>query len=229
MKHTHIREEMMVDYVLGNLSRDDHFKVRSHIKQCQRCTIDVEAWENVLHDKTEKQPSPTFKQRLLATIKHWQVHTKRKFTYVTVSLCMALVIALVYSQLAEQKPLIHEGEHKQLAVDQHIHDRDKLLKTEDYYKHLLKVSTISRVSTINQELLKNEHIHLNKLAQHISHSNKIPLGDHTGLSQQSFMLQDGSICSIDPQQMRMQCVMYTIDKNNKIIPVHSKTLKLMDD
>lgn len=223
--YQHISEEMIVDYILGNLSRDDHFKVRSHIKRCKRCELEIKSWEHLLQGEISKQPSSNFKQHLLATINHWQVRTKQRFTFVTISLCMVLVIGLVYFQLAKQKQFPHDVEHLQLA-EQHMQDIDELIQTDHYMRYLQQMPTFTPTSNGYHELL-NDHIHVNALSNLISPNQR--LNSHKNVSQTFFMLHDGSICTIDPKQMHMQCVVYTIDDNNKIVPVRSKTYELIVD
>src|SRR5690625_2744796 len=48
MNRPHIKEEIMVDYVLGNLSLINFLKIKFHLYTCKRCVIELKNWEKYL-------------------------------------------------------------------------------------------------------------------------------------------------------------------------------------
>lgn len=73
MKEKHIAEEKIVDYILGNLSTNEHFSITSHVKECQQCADTLKLWENLLSEQVAPVPSSSTKEQLMNQTKKWRV------------------------------------------------------------------------------------------------------------------------------------------------------------
>lgn len=218
MKTDHITEEMMVDYVLGNLSREKYFKVQAHLRHCDQCCLDVLAWEKYLHGTIEEQPSRPIQQRLWGTIDRFKRRSKRAFLSGAVALCLIGFLGFLYVSFHKEE-IAKEDKQQNILVEGQIYTVNP---TEVENQSLPTLP-------INYERLNNNKVLYQILSQSLLPSNeRAPVGEDQFVKQ-LFVLQDGSICSIDSIKKQIHCVVYTVEQKNKLVPTHTKTIDLMRD
>jgi len=63
--HKHLREEIIVDFALGNLIQEEERTVLQHIEDCPICKRKLEDWQVVLStDKAKEDPHAHLKERI---------------------------------------------------------------------------------------------------------------------------------------------------------------------
>lgn len=107
----HIQEQKLVDYVLGNLDRNEQFQIQQHLDQCVRCKKIMENWSMVLNKEETSfaQPSPLLKEKLWAKIEqnHKSARQMRKpkliFGLSSLAVILIFMIGLFYYNKTMEK------------------------------------------------------------------------------------------------------------------------------
>lgn len=65
MADYHIKEEHLVDFVLGNLDDLQTKRVSNHIAICRSCRVEWESWQEILTNEVDFEPSEQLSDRLI--------------------------------------------------------------------------------------------------------------------------------------------------------------------
>lgn len=141
MDNNHIFEEKIVDYILGNLSSEEHFSVTSHLKRCRKCADNFQLWQNLLADESVQIPSETAKKEILAKTKKWNFNKRPIYA---LSLCVVVVVFLIGT-------LINDFSNKEIAINQEnsAHNEEEIVTEENFINLYPNVSTMNYVTDKN--------------------------------------------------------------------------------
>lgn len=117
MKERHITEEKIVDYILGNLSSNEHFSITSHVKECQLCADTLSLWENLLSEQVVPVPSSSTKEQLMDQTNKWRV---KKVPIYLVSASILIFVFLFAS-------LLNPSNKTEITVD----ERDEITAIDE--------------------------------------------------------------------------------------------------
>ena len=136
MKNNHLTENQLIDFVLRNLNRAEHLDATEHLRDCERCQVELNSWQSILGETENLQPSMGLEQRIHREIdridekrkKRWQwVRSVRR--YVPVLVC----ILLFFSVLLFQK--VREAD----SHDQLVEQENTIMDGIDYHAEFLPV------------------------------------------------------------------------------------------
>src|SRR5690625_360345 len=99
MSKIHIEDEVMVDYVLGNLSTIDFLKTSFHIIICRRCATELSYWKKYLPTEKSKNTIQNLGNR------KW--NRQRKLTYIAFSM-MTIILLLIINHGNRNKEIYHD-------------------------------------------------------------------------------------------------------------------------
>ena len=218
--HQHIREEKIVDYVLGQLSNQEHFKVNTHLAICSTCAIKRDYWEKHLIVEETPIPSHHLKHKVFTNINHRQSRfNKNRFAYFALSLCLVFIFTLGIFQLSKSDPMVTEEDAEQIIAQpeellDHIHLNNQTVTRLD---HLPLYISNDHIWSINQT-----SYHHNDLYELLSTTNR-------QINDQIIFIHKDHICKYNPKQKQLSCVQIPIhSQTNQFIPIHSKTFQLDD-
>jgi len=218
VKNDHITEEKIVDYVLGNLSELEYFKINTHIKHCPKCYLHVQSWQKTLQKETEKQLVAPSKQQVYNTFFHKQRLKRRRLSFILASLSLfVLMTALFFTQ-------------------QHTNSISSIdLTNEKDIKHFQQV-TYTKNNDLNdltnlflQTSLPydyDETINLKTKKRAISPI-EFPYINKPVTSEQ-IVIADDKICSINWDKMEVVCFKYILDNHERIIPFEPKRVNILN-
>jgi len=219
MVRQHIHEEKIVDYVLGKLSTEEHFKVYAHLTNCKRCASQRDHWEKYLNVETVPIPSPTLKQKIFTNIQQKRNKFNHKFAYIAVSFCIAIILCIGIFQFSKSTPSTNPED-----VSTNLTEQDKELiefirlyatDHQSIDQHTLKV--------LNNEIWKSnmkyhKYIYDDPL---LKHYDLRPIELSRPSNEQIIFISHGSICSYDINRKQILCVQMDLDSNK----IDEKTLQ----
>src|SRR5690625_1829357 len=135
MIHPHIHEEKIVDYVLGELSSEEYFKVNAHLAACKKCASIRDHWTKYLNIESMPIPSASLKPKIFTKISHQKNRLNHKFVYVAVSLCVVFIMCLGIFQLSKPKSIVNNDDTTYLMTPYDMASHEELLE----YIHLNSV------------------------------------------------------------------------------------------
>src|SRR5690625_5124083 len=94
MFQRHIRQEKIVDYVLGQLSNKEHFRVNAHLAKCEQCSKERDYWQHHLHVETIPVPSIELKRKIFFNIEQKRTRNYPKLAYLAVSFCVLVFLTI---------------------------------------------------------------------------------------------------------------------------------------
>lgn len=220
MVHQHIREEKIIDYVLGHLSNKEHFKINAHLAVCEKCTNERNYWEKQLNFETKPIPSPSLKHKVLTEINQktsLKNRFKNRFAYVALGLCSIFILVIGIQQLATNPT---ELDHTQQVA---VQDDDliNLLRLQSNNLQPMEPITNDQLGLINihnyDQLNKTHPIdQLTELWKHPNYQS----------TQQIIFVNNDAICNYEVQNKDITCVRFKINpKTNQLIPVDSTVYK----
>src|SRR5690625_614578 len=136
MKNNHLTENQLIDFVLRNLNRAEHLDATEHLRDCERCQVELNSWQSILGETENLQPSMGLEQRIHREIdrinekkkKRWRwVRSVRR--YVPGLVC----ILILFSVLLFQK--VREAD----SHDQLVKQENTIMDRIDYHAELLPV------------------------------------------------------------------------------------------
>jgi len=96
----HIREELLIDFALGNVAEPLQRKIKEHVHKCERCERKLNEWLEIVSDPTGAQPSSDLKEKVWKSIEISKQPIKKKRTrgfYVALSSAAAMLLILIGS------------------------------------------------------------------------------------------------------------------------------------
>ncbi|MDC3413468.1 anti-sigma factor [Aquibacillus sp. 3ASR75-11] len=84
MKYNHVDEEIIVDFILNNLTNEKKEAVESHLFSCEKCRIKFQVWNDTIGGETQPKeinPSPKLKSRLMNSIEALPPKRKKRQTF----------------------------------------------------------------------------------------------------------------------------------------------------
>lgn len=219
VKCNHIAEEKIVDYVLGNLSRFEYFKINSHIKHCPKCYLHVQSWHDTLMTETGKPLSTPSKQSVYNTFFQKQRLKRQRLTAILTSLSLFVILTVLFfshqhNKLPSQIDLANEKEQQYNQQETYVKTYDE----KDLTNLFLQTSLQSDSDEMNYLKMKN----------------KATLPIESSLIRQSaspeqIIVLDDKICSIDWSKMEIICFKYILNKKQRIIPFETERIKISND
>src|SRR5690625_3793425 len=94
MFQRHIRQEKIVDYVLGHLSSKEHFKVNTHLAKCEQCSRERDYWQKHFHVESIPVPSIQLEHNILLNIQQKRKRNYPKIAYLAISCCLLLLFTI---------------------------------------------------------------------------------------------------------------------------------------
>lgn len=230
MGHQHIREEKIVDYVLGNLSSKEHFQVNAHLAFCKRCASEYDHWKKYLNVETTPIPSKHLKHKIFKNIQQKRNRLNNKYAYIAVSFCITLILCIGMFQFAKSKP-ISDNDHSENLIAQH---EELLYLMNQHSNNYEPIEQLNQVENHNIMFINNHYndkLYINEIDKLYAHPMKTSDLWYRHPYQQSeeriIFINNDAICSYEIQQKRITCVQTRIDPNtNKLIPIDSKIFYL---
>lgn len=225
MVRQHIREEKIIDYVLGQLPNEEHFKINTHLSICMKCRNERDYWEKQLHVKTTIIPSSDLKQRIFTSLNLRKNRFNMRWVYVAVSLCVVFLVSFNYFQSLKLK--INDEYSAQLSTQQHHIDLSEMKHFPGYTQNPSDTLSISSYMMNNPlwlvELYHFDNLYSNYIKTSTINrpSNTLFLA-HNNLGQIFFVVDD-NICSYELHSNQLSCSEIKLSpKNNKPLQIDSK-------
>jgi len=210
VKNNHIPEEKIVDYVLGNLSRVEYFKINSHLKYCPKCYMDVRAWQKTLQLETSRQMPTPSSQQVYSSIRRKQHFKRRCLTVAFASLSLLLLIISLFST----QPSQDLANHSQMTREQPINDMPSISVINNNYNNISDVFLNKNIPSTNNQIIFSKNRNDISLKSNESYLQRY------GTPTQIVIVND-EICSIDWGHMHMICMKYFQNHHGQIIPINT--------
>lgn len=191
MSKRHIHEEMIVDYLLNNLSGEEHFAVTRHLKRCKKCSLETDAWRKFLFNETIVTPSKGAKHKLTDTITHWQQKKTPRYIFAIATVLLVVIVAPLFFQFSNEQLVIDENQtlsSQSIVVNKNPVRKEQTLTTIPLNQ--IFTNNPNHLTNVNWED-KQAFIHLNdKIEQQ---------------EEQVLILRDGSVCLFNEQTLQLTC------------------------
>lgn len=202
MNRPHIKEEIMVDYVLGNVSLFDFFKIKIHLYTCKRCALELKSWENYLKVETSSKFIKKFGKREWFRQPKWLLYS---------SLCLFVIFLLI---IKNESYGIDQTKENQANVTMN-HSNELFVKKFDPKLAITYFQTMNQddyYSTIHSSETMIQHVH--QLTQ--ADGQWMNVMKNNSNDDYYFIQYDESICLVDHSKMEITCILYPFYKNNHI-------------
>jgi len=150
MFQRHIRQEKIVDYVLGQLSSKEHFRVNAHLAKCEQCSRERDYWQDQLHVESIPVPSIELERNIFLNIEQKRTRNYPKLAYLAISFCVLLLLTIGIWQQAKTPTMTQS-------------DSDQPTELQEIASGQLTVADLSALQNImfepaaNQVRLTNHH------------------------------------------------------------------------
>lgn len=214
VKQKHISEEKLVDYVLGNLSRIEYFKVNTHIKHCPRCQLYVQSWQKSLNNTTKNHLITPSKQQVYNTFFHKQRLKRRRFiiTLTSISLFVLMFILVATNNYHDSSTNFTKDDTATKNIDEQLTLTEQQL---DDYTYFLQTNLPSPYDDQIYFHTKYNDYLLKEISQ-IKRLNQT----------KQAIITDEQICIIDWQTMEIICYKYLQHQGQQKIPFYKNQLNI---
>lgn len=154
----HLSENQMVDYILGNLPRDEYFKINTHLNKCTKCHLQVRSWQRILHHENEQEVPALAKQRIYHTYsRNRKFFRQRNFIFYISASIFVLFLTIYFIQQEVSLPANDTNKITIEVVKQHPNSQtiiDKKLENPLLSPKLTGENIY--LKTNNKTLIRNE-------------------------------------------------------------------------
>src|SRR5690625_1000318 len=189
----HLSENQMIDFILGNLPRDEYFKINTHLNKCAKCHLQVRSWQRILQHENEQEVPALPKQRIYHTYsRNRKFFRQRSFIFYLRASIFVLFLTIYFIQQEVSSP----------AKDTHANNF-----TIEIVKHHPQVQTIIDRKLENPLLppkLTGENIYLKTNNKTLSR-NEPTLFYHSKMYEQIYT-KDDRFCFINWNTLNIICV-----------------------
>lgn len=216
MKQKHISEEKLVDYVLGNLSRIEYFKVSTHIKHCPRCQLSIQSWQKSLNHKDQKKLNTPSKQQIYNTFFQKRQLKRRRLIITLMGISLFAFIFLFMTSSKPQDlttPFVKENNANNSVYETLSINEQSL----DDYIHLFLQTHLP--STYEQD----DYFHTkykNALPHKQAEVKRVSKTKHA-------IITDEQICIVNWPSMEVVCYKYLQQQNQKYFRVSPKQFNIL--
>lgn len=210
MVHQHIPEEKLIDYILGQLSSKEHFKINAHLTVCSTCRNEHTTWEKYLNVETKPVPSPHLKQKIWTELDIKRKKLNVKWVYATVSLCAAFLILFSFFHTPKQENVSNHG-----AVVHITPQNNDLFGIQTADPVNIELLNLPSNFMENDEVLVMDVKDFNQIyvnlfsTQSVYNPSRITMLGHNNEGQIYFSI-DHSICSYTIEDTQIYCVQMAI-------------------
>lgn len=200
MKHKHLKEEMIIDYLLGNLTSEDHFYVTKHLKTCTHCSLKYDTWQKYLQVEHVPLPSQEAKQHIFQAIKRWKPKKVPQYVWALTMIGIVIVTTVMMSFTINEHSIVqHEKQHQNdFSIEgQMLHEN---FQTERLSLDHLRQLTNRKIQTIHYPESILQYVYNRQRSHFIS-------------------LQDGTICVYQTNPLEMICYQYDYE-TGKYYPIY---------
>ncbi|UFT98695.1 anti-sigma factor [Radiobacillus kanasensis] len=117
--NSHLTEEKIIDYQLGNLDMEETAQIKEHLDTCPTCQSHLENWKDLLLDvqHVENEPSPQMYQRLQQSIANTKGSMKQKKKYwvfpgFATAVCLIMILFTIYDSKEPTYQVMHNDSIK---------------------------------------------------------------------------------------------------------------------
>jgi|SRR5690625_987886 len=226
MSHQHIREEQIVDYILGQLSSEEHFKINTHLATCKKCINKRDHWEKYLNVNIHPIPSPNLKHKIFSKIHQKKNHRKNAFPFIAASFCVAIIFFIGMFQYSKSAPNINLGDSStNLTEDENLLEFIPLQSTHHETFNRLSSNAVNH-NLLGESTNNREYIYVDSILQ--KYENAWLLRLEKELHTKIIFVNNDSVCSYEPTEKRISCVQVMLDlQTNRLIPIDSKTFQFI--
>lgn len=116
----HIPEELMIDYVLGNLSKDERQLLDEHIHRCSHCQEELTSWKLLLNNNQKVTPSDSLDKRIKNTIQikgnsKPKIGNRKAFCFIAGAAAI-FIICLGLLQITQLQPISDNNDQEYLTA-----------------------------------------------------------------------------------------------------------------
>lgn len=204
MKGNHILEEKIVDYVLGNLSHKEYFKVNTHIKRCPKCYLHMKHWEKSLKNEIKGDLNTPAKHQIYDSFFENQRIKRRRLTFIFTSLSIvALIFMMVFlnGQLKSPTEVNFANNDNQQFTEQIYPNTHQL---GDQTKLLLRTGVHPMAHETTDLNIKNNPFFLPELLN-VKQDNRVDV----------LMNAQNQLCVINWETLEVACYEYIKDQNTQ--------------
>lgn len=197
MKNKHLYEEQLIDYILGNLSSDEHFFVTRHVKRCRKCAQTLNMWQNLLSEETIRVPSTRIKKQLMKKTNSFALEKIPRFAFIFTFIGLLFFSVSYIGKISKDETVVKNEEALQVVQ-------------EDLLSNQLGIQQL-HITTLNSETISKQN---HKKDIPVFSKNEVP--NH--YINQLVFFQNGPLCAYDKYEKEIVC--YTFDPiTNKFYPI----------
>lgn len=144
MNYSHIPEEKLIDYILGNVAPEEMQQINNHIQSCPTCRETLGNWSSMLREKEEKI-APELKNRLWESVHKENIPVRKNRKQLLYVIGSAAAIFLLAISVIWYKESLFQPEY-QIAQNEEINSETIQLNADTIQMEVVPLADYQHVT-----------------------------------------------------------------------------------